>query len=163
MSGTGVDALREELLAACAVPSWADRVLARGPFGSREELRDVADAELAVASEAEVDEALAGHPRIGERHEGAGGATSRREQSAALDARDDVRAAIAEGNVAYEERFGHVYLVRAAGRSAQEMLDLLLERLRHEPADERRVVREQLREITALRLGAPAPDAKEAS
>jgi 2-oxo-4-hydroxy-4-carboxy-5-ureidoimidazoline decarboxylase len=62
------------------------------------------------------------------------------------------RAALAEGNRAYEERFGHVYLVRAAGRSGEELLALLQDRLRHDPATEADVVRAQLAEITALRI-----------
>ena len=33
-----------------------------------------------------------------------------------------VRAALVDGNRAYEERFGHVFLIRAAGRTPEEML-----------------------------------------
>lgn len=64
-----------------------------------------------------------------------------------------LRAAPAEGNRAHEERFGHVYPVRAAGRSGAEMLALLRERLGNDGAAERDAVRRQLAEITSLRLG----------
>ena len=60
--------------------------------------------------------------------------------------------ALAAGNRAYEERFGHLYLVRAAGRSGQEMLALLDERLGNDQLVEQDVVRQQLAEITSLRL-----------
>jgi len=64
------------------------------------------------------------------------------------------RRSLAEGNRAYEERFGHVYLVRAAGRSGEELLALLRERLRNDPDTEAEIVRAQLAEITALRIEA---------
>ena len=63
-----------------------------------------------------------------------------------------IASALAEGNRAYEERFGRVFLIRAAGRSAAEILDALTERLAHTPAEEEPVVAEQLREIAVLRL-----------
>ena len=78
-------------------------------------------------------------------------ASSRREQ-AGVAADPELALALAEGNRAYEERFDHVYLVRAAGRSGQEMLALLNERLGNDPTVERDVVRQQLAEITSLRL-----------
>jgi 2-oxo-4-hydroxy-4-carboxy-5-ureidoimidazoline decarboxylase len=65
---------------------------------------------------------------------------------------DDVRAALAEGNRAYEERFGHVFLIRAAGRSPQEMLAELRRRLANDAAAERTEVTEQLAQITGLRV-----------
>ena len=62
------------------------------------------------------------------------------------------RARIAEGNRAYEQRFGHVFLIRAAGRTADEMLAALTERLGNDPETERDVVRRELAEIVRLRL-----------
>jgi 2-oxo-4-hydroxy-4-carboxy-5-ureidoimidazoline decarboxylase len=63
-----------------------------------------------------------------------------------------VLADLAAGNRAYEERFGHIYLVCATGRSAAELLGILRERLRNEPEAERQVVRGELRKINELRL-----------
>ena len=101
---------------------------------------------LAALSETDVDEALAGHPRIGER----GGATSQREQSAVRG--EETLAALAAGNRTYEERFGHVYLVAASGRSGEELLDVLRSRLLNDRDTERRVVRAELGTINRLRL-----------
>ncbi|UNX54897.1 2-oxo-4-hydroxy-4-carboxy-5-ureidoimidazoline decarboxylase [Georgenia sp. TF02-10] len=145
----------EQLLLSCAaVPRWAAAVAADRPYP------DV-DAALAAArtaadswTDAEVDAALARHPRIGERPQGsdADAAHSRREQ-AGVDAGDaELARRLAEGNRAYEERFGHVFLIRAAGRSAEEILAALEQRLGNDPATERRVAAEQLREIAVLRL-----------
>ena len=68
------------------------------------------------------------------------------------DADAEVRAALVEGNRAYEERFDHVFLIRAAGRSPREMLAELRRRLANDVETERAEVTEQLAQITALRL-----------
>jgi len=143
------DAFRALLLSCCDAPAWAEHVLARRPFDGPEALLAAAEQELAATSEADVDAALAAHPRIGERP---AGAASQREQSAALAADPAVLAELAEGNAAYEARFGHVYLVCASGRSAEELLAVLRSRLGNDPATERRVLRTELAAITRLRL-----------
>lgn len=140
----------EELLRSCCdAPAWAARVAARRPFGTPAALQAAAAEELAATSEADVDVALAAHPRIGERSESA---TSRREQSGALSAGDELLQALAEGNRRYEEKFGHVYLVFASGRSAEELLAILNSRLDNDAATERVVLRRELAAITELRL-----------
>lgn len=148
------DALSErdavlELLSVCAAPDWAAGVAAGRPYASLDALLARADEVLAGLAESQVDAALAGHPRIGER---AAGLSSRREQSRVAAAGTDVLDALVEGNREYEERFGHVYLVRADGRSAEELLAVLRERLGNDPATERRVLRGELAKINRLRL-----------
>jgi 2-oxo-4-hydroxy-4-carboxy-5-ureidoimidazoline decarboxylase len=98
--------------------------------------------------------ALAAHPRIGDRVRGATAEAqaSRREQGSMAAAADDVRTALVEGNRAYEQRFGHVFLVRAAGRSPEEMLAELRRRLGNDETAERAEVTEQLAQITGLRV-----------
>lgn len=139
----------DALLACCASPGWA-RDVARGrPYGSVAALLGRAEAVLAELDEGEVDRALAGHPRIGERSTHA---ASRREQGGVATAGATVLDALAAGNRAYEERFGHVYLVCADGRPAEELLAVLHERLGNDPAVERRVLRGELARINAIRL-----------
>jgi 2-oxo-4-hydroxy-4-carboxy-5-ureidoimidazoline decarboxylase len=103
---------------------------------------------------AEVEVALAGHPRIGDRVAGssAEARSSRREQGSMRDADAELRAALVEGNEAYERRFGHVFLIRAAGRSPEEMLAELRRRLGNDAEAERAEVTEQLAQITGLRV-----------
>lgn len=146
LDGADPARLRGELRAVCASSRWVDVVAGAAPYGSLEALLRAADDALATLPDRDVDEALAGHPRIGERSEHA---SSRREQAGVG---DDVRAALAEGNRDYERRFGHVYLVCASGRSGEELLRLLRQRLGNDPARERAVVREELRQINRLRL-----------
>jgi 2-oxo-4-hydroxy-4-carboxy-5-ureidoimidazoline decarboxylase len=107
-----------------------------------------------VWTDDEVTAALADHPRIGERPAGAGAnaAMSGREQAGVDPADDALRRRLADGNRRYEDRFGRIYLVRAAGRSGAELLDLLEQRLTNDPETELAVTREQLAEIALLRL-----------
>ena len=139
-------AAERELRQVCAAPRWARRVVASRPHPDLASLQ--ATAEVAL-TDADLDEAMAGHPRIGDR---AAGGASRREQSGVAGADAEVLAALADGNRAYEERFGHVYLVCATGRSAQELLDILRARLGNDPHTERAVALAELAAINRLRI-----------
>lgn len=146
------------LLTACAeVESWVTAVLARRPYDSRAALLTSASAAAEGWTPDEVDAALARHPRIGERPKAstigaANAAHSATEQAAMSTAGGDVRQAIADGNTAYEERFGRVFLIRAAGRSPEQILTALTARLGNDDATESAVVAGELREIALLRL-----------
>lgn len=137
------------LFEVCSSTIWARRVLAAAPFPDNQALLDRADRVLAELPDAEIDAALDGHPRIGGKVDNA---ASAREQAGVASAGDDVKAALAEGNRAYEAKFGYVYLVCASGRSAPELLDILTERLANDPDSERRVMRSELGKINRLRL-----------
>jgi len=154
LNGLPDDRARAELLAVCSSPVWADQMLAGRPYDSVDAVMERADKALAELGEADLDAALAGHPRIGERagadHDGKG--WSRQEQSAVDGSAPDVRRALAEGNAAYERRFGQVYLVNATGKSADEMLAILNRRLGNDPVTERAVVRDELAKINRIRL-----------
>jgi 2-oxo-4-hydroxy-4-carboxy-5-ureidoimidazoline decarboxylase len=140
---------RELLLDCCHAGRWAAAVADGRPYGSMEELLARAHAELTGE---DVAEALAGHPRIGEAPAAGQRSRSRSEQAGVDGADGMVRAELAAGNRAYEERFGHIYLVCASGRSARELLSILQDRLRNDPAAERQAVRAELGKINELRL-----------
>ena len=137
------------LFEVCSSPIWARRVVAGAPFRDPEALYDRADRVLAELPDAEIDAALDGHPRIGAAVDNP---SSAREQRRVTDADDDVKAQLAKRNQEYENRFGYVYLVCATGRSAQELLDILTERLHNDAETERRVMRSELAKINRLRL-----------
>ncbi|MCX2711100.1 2-oxo-4-hydroxy-4-carboxy-5-ureidoimidazoline decarboxylase [Mycolicibacterium sp. J2] len=137
------------LFEVCSSPIWARRVLAGAPFPDTQALLDRADRVLAELPDTEIDAALDGHPRIGGKVDNA---ASAREQAGMASADDEVKVALAEGNRAYEDKFGYVYLVCASGRQAQELLDILTERLDNDPDTERRVMRSELAKINRLRL-----------
>ena len=148
------DVVVEQLRACNAAPRFAAGLVAGRPFPDAETLVRRAGEVARALPWDEVALALAAHPRIGDRVEGssAEAAASRREQGAMGGADDDTRAALVEGNRAYEERFGHVYLIRAAGRSPEEMLAELRRRLDNDEDAERAEVVEQLAQITELRV-----------
>ena len=136
-----------KLRALCAAPRWAREMAAGRPYGTIDALLAAAERGL---TDADLDAAMAGHPRIGDRR---AGGRSRREQSAVGAAPADVLDALAAGNLAYEERFGHVYLVCASGRSAEDLLATLHTRLGHDAATERAVALAELAAINRIRLG----------
>jgi 2-oxo-4-hydroxy-4-carboxy-5-ureidoimidazoline decarboxylase len=144
-----------ELLRACnAAPRFVAELVAGRPYPEGAALVARAEEVARALPWDEVLLALSAHPRIGDRVEGvsAEAAASRREQSSMADADTGIRAALIEGNRAYEQRFDHVFLIRAAGRSPEEMLAELRRRLGNDEAAERAEVTEQLAQITALRV-----------
>jgi 2-oxo-4-hydroxy-4-carboxy-5-ureidoimidazoline decarboxylase len=158
-------AARSALLECCSAPRWAEQMAAARPYGRAQDAIRQSNAIIGDLVDAELADALAGHPRIGERAEAdaaangdTGAATassaewSRREQ-AGVDADDaQTRRALADANAEYEQRFGHIYLVCASGRTGSELLALLRGRLHNEPEEEWQVVRTELQKINALRL-----------
>jgi OHCU decarboxylase len=134
---------REQLLSCLAVPRWADDVLAGGPYADRTALLSAADVAARSLSDEELEQALSAHPRIGER----GDSQSQQEQSAVAPSDR-----LVSGNRAYEQRFGRVFLVRAAGRDAEEILAELERRLGNTDEAERAETIDNLRQIALLRL-----------
>ncbi|MEU7908277.1 2-oxo-4-hydroxy-4-carboxy-5-ureidoimidazoline decarboxylase [Actinoplanes sp. NPDC049118] len=147
--------LEADLLAVCAAPAWGAAVVARRPYGSRAAVMAAADAAARDLSWEDVLLGLSAHPRIGERAQGDSkeAAWSRREQSAAASSADDeTTAALTAANHAYEDRFGHVFLIFASGRSQEEILAAARARLGNDEETERAVVAGELRKIALLRL-----------
>lgn len=148
------DTESRDLLESClAVERFVDEVLDAKPYASVAALVSNAQRVASSLTEAEVAAALARHPRIGERA-GAGHDVefSTNEQSGVDHGDRAVADALAAGNAAYEDRFDRVFLIRAAGRSADEILSELNRRLGNDDADEVAEVVTQLTEIAVLRL-----------
>ncbi|MFC7240880.1 2-oxo-4-hydroxy-4-carboxy-5-ureidoimidazoline decarboxylase [Catellatospora aurea] len=143
-----------ELLTCNASSAWARAVAAGRPYADLGKLREVATGAVAALTWPDVRQALDAHPRIGERAAGEGreAAWSRREQSGAASADERTAAALVEANRAYEDRFGHVFLVFASGKTAEQMLAAARQRLANDEPAERDVVRRELTAITLLRL-----------
>ncbi|HEU4514424.1 MAG TPA: allantoicase [Nocardioidaceae bacterium] len=143
-----------ELRAVCAATSWVRGMLAARPYASVEALLATSDQLVATLDDEGLAEALAAHARIGERRTGGSREDrwSRTEQAAALAAGEDLQPLLEEGNREYERRFGRVFLIRAAGRSAREMYDAQRARLGNDEETERAVVLGELAAIVRLRL-----------
>jgi 2-oxo-4-hydroxy-4-carboxy-5-ureidoimidazoline decarboxylase len=139
------------LLTTClAVPRWVEAVLAGRPYTDVEALLAASDAATPLLP-AEIHQAMAAHPRIGEKAAGTstGASWSRAEQSGVDGSTAELfRAA----NVEYEQRFGHVFLVCASGRSGEELLANLRGRMDNAPDAELAIAGQELTKIARLRL-----------
>ncbi len=143
-----------QMLRPCVdIPRWINEIVAARPFETEDGLLGFAERAAEPWTVDEIDGALAHHPRIGERAEGssAEASLSRREQSGVATSNDTAEQLVA-GNLTYEEKFGRVFLIRAAGRSAEDILAALRQRLEHTLEEELPVIAGQLREIAILRL-----------
>jgi 2-oxo-4-hydroxy-4-carboxy-5-ureidoimidazoline decarboxylase len=146
-----------EILACCGSTAWARVMAGRRPFGDEAALLAAADEIWGVLSDADWLEAFRAHPRIGERKAAAAVAAqsvawSASEQSAAAMDADAVKAALTEGNLEYEKKFGHIFIVCATGKSGLEVLEILRRRMGNDRATELREAAEQQRQITQIRL-----------
>jgi OHCU decarboxylase len=146
-----VQSARAAFADCCKASRWVDAMLDQRPFVTFDRLRSIADEEWERMERADWLEAFAAHPRIGDR---SGPEHTRREQSGTAHADPDVLDALTEGNRRYERQFGHVFLINAAGRSADEMLQTLHERLDNDADTEAAVAAEEQRQITKRRLEA---------
>jgi 2-oxo-4-hydroxy-4-carboxy-5-ureidoimidazoline decarboxylase len=132
------------MMSCCSSRRFAAAMAAGRPYASLAAAEAAITAAFESLDWSDVLEAMAGHPRIGDRAAG----QSATEQSGVA---DYSRAALANGNREYEERFGHVFLICATGLSGEEMLAALRERLDNDAHAERKVATTELREITVLR------------
>ena len=145
------------LEACCGSTAWVNGMVERRPFATLPLLLDTADRLWWSLSTDDWHEAFDHHPRIGETNAAVAQSETARgwsagEQRSATMAPADVRRALANGNREYERRFGHIYLVFATGKTAEEMLALLRARLHNDSETELRVAAGEQAKITRSRL-----------
>ncbi|MFC0599153.1 2-oxo-4-hydroxy-4-carboxy-5-ureidoimidazoline decarboxylase [Streptomyces palmae] len=137
----------ELLREVCASRSWAAAVASGRPYADPEALYTASDTAMAALTPADLDEAVAGHPPIG--RPAPGDRASAREQSGVREAE---RMELLELGLAYQDRHGHTFLICATGRTGEEMLAALRERIGNDPDTEREIVRTELGRINRIRL-----------
>lgn len=145
------------LLRCCPSKRWAAQMTAQRPIADAGAVFRFADEVWAHLNPEDWQEAFGGHPRIGDTERLRSRFPSTRgwsegEQAGAGEASQETLRALAKGNRAYEDRFGYIFIVRATGKSAEQMLALLNERLSNDPDTEIQIAAEQQRQITRLRL-----------
>jgi OHCU decarboxylase len=156
-NGLRPDEAAEEILPCCGSKAWARGMAARRPIIGEADLLAGCDQVWKSLPESDWMEAFRSHPRIGESRSPASGparsaAWSREEQRTVGNAGEDVQTALREGHRAYEQRFKHIFIVCATGKSAPEILEILRRRLRNEETKELDEAAEQQRQIAHLRL-----------
>ena len=145
---------REIFRAVCHSNTWATELSLAAPYDSVTDLQKKGASIWSRCREEDWREALDGHPRIGERATGEDLASkgSRGEQSKAATPDESLKAELRAKQVAYEEKFGFIFLICATGRNSSEILSILNERMEQSPESELRTVAEELAKIIHLRL-----------
>ncbi|RFU84659.1 2-oxo-4-hydroxy-4-carboxy-5-ureidoimidazoline decarboxylase [Streptomyces triticagri] len=143
-------ALAAELTEVCASSVWGSKLLAQRPYATVDALFTASDAAMAELAVEDLEEAMAGHPPIGRPKPG--DPTSAREQRGMAGASEELKQELLELNLAYQEKFGHVFLICATGATAEFMLGRLKDRIGNEPGAEREIVRTELGKINRIRL-----------
>ena len=147
----------EALLKSCVhIDRWRDEILQQRPFKSSKELQSSAEQNAKTWTWSEILEALNTHPRIGEKK--AQYALNHKEQNfsnreqASLSNDQNILTALEKGNLAYEKKYGYIFLIKASGLTSEQVLTALNYRLSNDPDIEKRIVHQQLLEIALLRL-----------
>ena len=146
-----------EFLKCCGAQAWARAMAERRPFKDAESMFEDADNVFELLSDEDWMTAFRAHPKIGEQKAGdeqseAALRWSAQEQSQAVTAPVGVLQALAAANREYEERFGFIFIVCATGRTADQMLSIIRQRITNPPAAEFRIAAKEQKRITQLRL-----------
>jgi OHCU decarboxylase len=162
LNGLPTDAAEAEFLACCGATRWAREMAARRPFGNFAELLAAAGDVCRCLGREDWLEAFSHHPQIGETSgerkiqpqmgQHLSSRWSAEEQSGAEPNSSKIMARLAEGNRAYRQRFGYIFIVCATGKTASEMLRILERRLENDASAELTIAAEEQRRITHLRL-----------
>lgn len=143
-------AAEQILRGCCSSVRWVQAMAGGRPYRDADAMLAASDVAIGALREADLKEALAGHPRLGDGRVEPG--WSSQEQAGVSSAGDASRAELEAGNAEYERTFGHIYLACATGRSAGDLAGFLRERLGNTPEQEWRVVAAELAKINRIRL-----------
>jgi 2-oxo-4-hydroxy-4-carboxy-5-ureidoimidazoline decarboxylase len=151
------EAAAAEFTKCCGSSSWVQKMVKARPFSDENSLFDHAHLAWEACSEEDGWEAFTHHPKIGGKEELAKKFASTAtwasgEQASVKEAGEEVLEALTKGNVEYESKFGYIFIVCATGKSAREMLDLLLKRLPNSPETEIKIAMTEQMKITLIRL-----------
>ncbi|HEY8946661.1 MAG TPA: 2-oxo-4-hydroxy-4-carboxy-5-ureidoimidazoline decarboxylase [Polyangiaceae bacterium] len=157
LNGAARQDAERALFRCCGAERWVARMLERRPFASRADLFSSAESIWWALDGEDFREAFSHHPEIGDLSRlrerfAATAELSEREQAAVAGSDEATLIALREGNRLYKERFGFLFIVRASGRTAAEMLELLRARSKNEPDVELRIAAAEQYAITRLRL-----------
>ncbi|MFF5443986.1 2-oxo-4-hydroxy-4-carboxy-5-ureidoimidazoline decarboxylase [Streptomyces sp. NPDC012888] len=139
-----------ELHEVCASSAWGSKMLAQRPYATSDALFAASDAAMAELTTADLGEAMAGHPPIGRPKPG--DPTSAREQRGMAGASEELKAELLELNLAYQDKFGHVFLICATGATGEQMRDAVKVRIENTAEVEREIARGELVKINRIRL-----------
>jgi 2-oxo-4-hydroxy-4-carboxy-5-ureidoimidazoline decarboxylase len=148
---------REALAKCCGSKVWCDRMIEGRPYASQEDLLAAAEEIWWSLDQTEWLQAFAQHPKIGDMDSLRAKYASTKEwaageQSGCNAASEAVLQGLAGGNSEYEKKFGYIFIVCATGKSADQMLSILRDRLLNNPSAEIKIAAAEQAKITQLRL-----------
>ncbi len=151
------EALRQELFKCCGSTNWVNRMVSFFPMDDLVEMLEDAEEQWYECIEADWREAFTHHPKIGDpglltKKFASTAQWASGEQSAVNEASQQIIVDLAATNAAYENKFGYIFIVCATGKTAEEMLSLLQQRLSNTPEDEIKIAMDEQNKITLLRL-----------
>jgi len=149
--------VQTELLKCCGSRQWAEGMIAQLPFEDVDDLIAKADRVWWSLDQGDWLEAFRSHPKIGEKRAAAATSEqskrwSKAEQSGVNGAAAQTLQALADLNKEYETKFGYIFIVCASGKSSEEVLAILRNRLGNNPDEELRIAAAEQAKITRLRL-----------
>ena len=151
------DEAEKEFLKCCGCKEWARRMVAQRPFQNLDELTERSESVWWQLQSHDWLEAFHSHPKIGETKAAAETSVksqqwSADEQSGLRDSARETREQLATLNRQYQEKFGHIFIICASGKTSEQMLEALRERLENTPEEELRIAASEQAKITELRL-----------
>jgi len=152
-----LEKVREDLFRCCGSTTWLNKLLQHFPFQSLQDLKICSDKAWLSCTEKDWMEAFSHHPKIGEKagenkKHSSTKEWAEQEQSGVNDAGQTILVELAEANKTYESKYGYIFIVCAAGKSAAEMLALLKNRLNNDPEKEMHIAAGEQNKITHLRI-----------
>ena len=149
--------LKNELTRCCGSSAWVDKMVPFFPADDLVELLEDAEEQWFLCSEADWKEAFAHHPKIGDAESlkttfASTAQWASGEQSSVHNASTQIIEALAKANKEYEDKFGYIFIVYASGKSAEEMLAILQNRLQNSPEVEIEIAADEQNKITKLRI-----------
>ncbi|MFK8101070.1 MAG: 2-oxo-4-hydroxy-4-carboxy-5-ureidoimidazoline decarboxylase [Saprospiraceae bacterium] len=142
----------------CGSTVWVDAMMDHFPFDRVATIHEQASYYwFDACTEKDWIEAFHQHPKIGnvkalQKKFAATASWASGEQAGVKTATPETLEALAAGNLAYEKKFGYLFIVCATGKSAEEMLQILQARLPNDEREELVVAMNEQHKITTIRL-----------
>jgi 5-hydroxyisourate hydrolase/2-oxo-4-hydroxy-4-carboxy-5-ureidoimidazoline decarboxylase len=142
----------ELLFSCCGSNRWVKEMMAYFPFSSAEEwVENAIRIWYDICSAPDWTESFSHHPVIGDisslKEKFAG-----KEQAGITLAGEEILKQLAKANKDYSDRNGFIFIVCATGKSAEEMLNLLRDRLANSREEEIRIAAGEQMKITLIRI-----------
>lgn len=149
---------KRELFACCGSNKWADAMMKHFPFASEKQLVDLSgQIWYEQCNETDWRESFTHHPKIGD-VKSLAEKFAGKEQAGVAVATTETIEALAKANADYEHKNGFIFIVCATGKSADEMLALLNDRLQNSTEEELHIAMGEQQKISIIRFKKMLPD-----